>query len=65
MTDSGPKGPLSLVLRASVVLLSASIAFNLAVAFLEPVVPWLVGGLALAFLGWCVAAFVRWRRSRW
>lgn len=65
MTDGGAKGPLSLVLRASVVLLGASIALNLAVAFLESVVPWLVGGLALALLGWSVVAFVRWRRSRW
>ncbi|MFJ9781077.1 hypothetical protein ACIRSS_15920 [Amycolatopsis sp. NPDC101161] len=46
-------------------MLGASIALNLAVAFLRPVVPWLIAGLTVAFLVWCVVAFIRWRRSRW
>jgi membrane protein YdbS with pleckstrin-like domain len=61
----GLKNPIAWLLRASLVLLGASIALNLAVAFLQPVVPWLAGGFLVAFLGWCVVAFIRWRRSRW
>ena len=66
MNDKGgAKNPIAWLLHASLVLLGASIALNLAVAFLQPVVPWLACGLAVAFLGWCVVTFIRWRRSRW
>ncbi|GAA4536572.1 hypothetical protein [Amycolatopsis samaneae] len=66
MNDKGGmKNPISWLLHASLVLLGASIALNLAITFLEPVVPWLVGGFGLVALVWCVVKFIQWRRSRW
>jgi hypothetical protein len=57
--------PVERVFRISALLLGAVIALNLAVAFLQPILPWLLGGAGLAALGWATAAIVRWRRSRW
>lgn len=66
MNDKGgPANLLGWLLRASLILLGASIALNVAVALFRPIVPWLAGGFAIAFLTWCVVAFIRWRRSRW
>lgn len=66
MNDKGgSRNPLAWLLHASLVMLGASVALNLAVTFLQPVVPWLIAGFAVAFVVWCVVAFIRWRRSRW
>lgn len=51
--------------RASLLLLGASIALNVAIAFLVPVLPWLAGVLVLLVISAIVVAVVRWRRSRW
>jgi hypothetical protein len=59
------KNPFAWVFRASLLLLGAVIALNLGVAFLRPILSWLIGGLLLAGLTWLVVAIVRWRRSRW
>ena len=57
--------PIGWVLRASIMLLGATIALNMAVAFLRPILPWLVGGLALTAAAWVAVGVIRWRRSRW
>lgn len=57
--------PAAWVLRVSFMLLGATIALNLAVAFLRPVLPWIVGGVVLVSCAWIAVAVVRWRRSRW
>lgn len=59
------KNPVGRVFHASLMLLGAVIALNLAVAFLCPILPWLIGGFALAAVTWIVIAVMRWRRSRW
>lgn len=59
------KNPTEWLLRASLSLLGAVIALNLAVAYLQPVLPWIVGGLAAAAMAWLVVTLVRWRRSKW
>jgi hypothetical protein len=46
-------------------LLGAVIALNLAIAYLRPILPWVVGGILLVGITWLVVAIVRWRRSRW
>lgn len=51
--------------RASVLLFGSVIMLNLAIAFLVPILPWIVGVLMLAVVVWLVILFVRWRRSRW
>lgn len=57
--------PFAWVFRASALLLGAVIALNLAIAWLRPVLPWLMSGFALVATGWIAVAIVRWRRSRW
>jgi len=51
--------------RGSLLLLGAVIALNLTVAFLRPVLPWIIGGVALAAVAWIATAVMRWSRSRW
>jgi hypothetical protein len=69
MSDEKPgspmKNPVGWVFHASLMLLGAAIALNLAVAFLCPVLPWLIGGAGLIATTWIVIAVIRWRRSRW
>lgn len=65
---SGPgdvKGLAQRIFHACLFLLGAAIAINVAVAYLEPVIPWLISAAVVVFLGWLVVAIVRWRRSRW
>ena len=69
MSDEKPgspfKNPVGWILHASLMLLGAAIALNLAVAFLCPILPWLIGGAGLVAAAWLTVAIVRWRRSRW
>ncbi|GAB3172270.1 hypothetical protein GCM10027059_41750 [Myceligenerans halotolerans] len=57
------KDPFGWIFRASLLLLGAAIALNLAVAWLRPITPWLAGGVVLIAAGWAVSAIIRWRRS--
>lgn len=64
--DKSPMpSPIEWVFRASMLLFGAAIALNLAVAYLQPVMPWLIGGMLIALVVWLVVAIARWRRSRW
>ncbi|TNC23706.1 hypothetical protein [Amycolatopsis alkalitolerans] len=51
--------------RACVLVLGTTIALNVAIMYLQPVLPWLLGGFALALLVWLTVAIVRWQRSKW
>jgi uncharacterized membrane protein len=57
--------PVGWIFHASLMLLVAAIALNLAVAFLCPILPWLIGGAALVATTWIVIVVMRWRQSRW
>lgn len=59
------RNPFQSVFRASALVLGTVIALNLAIAFLRPILPWIVGGILAAFAAWLVVLVVRWRRSRW
>jgi hypothetical protein len=59
------KNPFEWVFRASVLLLGAAIALNLAVAFIRPILPWIIWSVALASAAWLGVTIWRWRRSRW
>jgi hypothetical protein len=59
------RSPIEWVFRASLLLLGAVIALNLAVAFLKPILPWVISGIGLAMATSVAVAVVRWRRSRW
>jgi len=57
--------PVEWVFRASMLVLGAVIALNLAIAFMRPILPWLIGGVVVAGVIWFMVAVERWRRSRW
>jgi hypothetical protein len=59
------RNPFMWIFHASLLLLGTVIALNLAVEFLRPILPWLIGGITLAATTWIAVAVVRWRRSRW
>jgi hypothetical protein len=59
------KNPIAWVFQASVLLLGAVIALNVAIAYLRPILPWIIGSIGLAAVGWLTVAIIRWRRSRW
>lgn len=59
------KNPFAWVFRASMLLLGAVIALNVAVGYIQPILPWLVGGILIAGIVWLTVAIARWRRSRW
>jgi membrane protein YdbS with pleckstrin-like domain len=63
--DFPVRNPFEWIFRASLLLLGAVVALNMAVVLLCPVLPWLIGGIALAVITWVTVAVVRWRRSRW
>ncbi|MFM9590289.1 hypothetical protein ACKI1J_14425 [Streptomyces scabiei] len=63
--DPPMSNPVAWILRACFMLLGATIALNLAVAFLRPILPWIVGGIALVSCAWIAVAIAQWRRSRW
>jgi hypothetical protein len=64
--DPSPmRNPIAWVFHASMLLLGAVIALNLAIAYLRPILPWVVGGSLLVGITWLVVAIVRRRRSRW
>jgi hypothetical protein len=65
-SDKSPVGrPIEWVFRTSLLLLGATIALNLAIVYVQPVLPWLIGGVVLTGTSWLVIVIVRWRRSRW
>jgi len=41
------------------------VVFNVAIAFLVPILPWIAGLLVLTVIVWLLIVYVRWRRSRW
>ncbi|UQS22854.1 hypothetical protein L1857_08505 [Amycolatopsis thermalba] len=63
-SDSPMSNPIAWVFRASVLLLGAVVALNLAVAWLRPLLPWLMGGIAIASTIWIAVAIIKWRRSK-
>ena len=64
-SDSPMGNPFAWFLRVCFMLLGAAIALNLAVAFLRPVLPWIICAIALVGVTWIAIVTVRWRRSRW
>lgn len=57
--------PFAWVFRASMLLLGAVIALNLAITWLCAILPWLISGVAVLAVGWIVVAIVRWRRAKY
>jgi len=60
-----PTSPIRWLFNASLMLLGSVIALQIAVCYLRPIWPWVVGIIVLFGIVWLVVAFARWRRSRW
>ncbi len=57
--------PLVRGFHACLLVLGSVIALHVAVAYLKPIIPWLIGVAVLVVCIWAVVAFIRWRRARW
>lgn len=57
--------PLHLLWHGCLVVLGCVLVLNVAVTLLQPILPWIIGGVSIAFVLWVVIAIIRWRRSRW
>lgn len=59
------RDPFHWIWRASVFVFGSVVLLNLAVAYLEPIMPWLIGAAVIALVLWVAVTVIRWRRSRW
>lgn len=57
--------PLQWLWRACLILFGCTILLNLTVSYLQPILPWLLGGIGCLSLLWVVTTVIRWRQSRW
>jgi membrane protein YdbS with pleckstrin-like domain len=60
-----PTSPIRWLFNASLMVLGSVIALQLAVCYIQPIWPWIVGMIALFGVIWLVIALARWRQSRW
>jgi hypothetical protein len=63
--NSPRKNPVEWFWHASLLILGGTIALNVAIAYLRPILPWIVAFIAFVFLGWVTVVTIRWWRSRW
>ncbi|WP_433020526.1 hypothetical protein [Kribbella sp. CA-294648] len=64
--DPGPsRDPFRWIWRASLFIFGSVVLLNLAIAYLQPILPWLVGAAGIALVLWVVITVIRWRRNRW
>lgn len=60
-----PRSPFRWLFDSMLLLLGAVIALNLAICYVQPILPAMVGIAAAVALLWVVVAVARWRRNRW
>jgi uncharacterized membrane protein YdbT with pleckstrin-like domain len=67
MTDKKDpvNNPLQWLWRTCLLIFGSVLALNLAVAYLEPIMPWIIGAAVVALVLWVAISVIRWRRSRW
>jgi hypothetical protein len=59
------KGPLDRATRIVLLFWGFIIAIGAVSTYFRPILPWIAGGVLVAFTTWVVIAVVRWRRSKW
>jgi hypothetical protein len=59
------KGPLERVARIVLLLWGFIIAIGALTTYFRALLPWIAGGVLVAFTVWVVIAVIRWRRSKW
>ena len=65
MDKSPPRSLITSLFQSALLILGAVIALRLAVCYVQPILPWIVGGLAVGALVWVVVAVARWHRNQW
>jgi hypothetical protein len=69
MTDKKDRDPLrnpfDWLFHAALLVLGAVIALNMAITFVRPILPWIVGGIIIAAVTFLVIAGIRSDRRRW
>ena len=64
--DPAPsRDPFRWIWRASLFIFGSVVLLNLAVAYRQPIMSWLIGAAGIALALWVVVAIIRWRQSRW
>ncbi len=59
------RDPFRWIWQACLFIFGSVVLLNLAVAYLQPILPWLIGAAAVALLLWVIVSVIRWHRSRW
>lgn len=59
------RSPFERLFHAALLILGAVIALNLAIAYLGPILPWIIGGAVLAATVYAVVIYRRWRNQQW
>ena len=59
------RDPFRWIWQASLLIFGSIVLLNLSIAYLQPLLPWLIGAAVLALVLWVAIAIIRWRQSRW
>lgn len=65
MDKNPPRSYVALLFQSALLILGAVIALRLAVSYVQPILPWIIGGIVVIAFAWIVVALARWRRNRW
>lgn len=59
------RSPFERLFHAALLILGAVIALNVAIAYLGPILPWIIGGALIVAAVWAVIIYRRWRNQQW
>lgn len=59
------KSPFEWLFHTSLLVFGTVLALNLAIAYIRPILPWIVGGIVIAAVTALVIATMRWNRRNW
>lgn len=65
MDKNPPRSLFALMFHTALLILGTVVALRFAVCYVQPILPWIVGGLAVGALVWVVVAVARWHRNQW
>jgi len=59
--EGEPRDPMRWLFRAAMLVLGAVVTLNIAIAFLDPILPWIIGGGLIGAAVYAVVVYRRWR----
>lgn len=63
--DKSMRRPAESLFHAALFILGAVIALNIAIAYLQPILPWLCAGFVIGMTVWVIVLVRKWRRDPW